>query len=104
MMDEISSEIINEMSDMIRQVQSLAKDAVLLIEPQVNQVIRSRVTDSKQIEVLLDKLVDYAGMDQKGLILFKRLCRYYFYIDPESTAEYIDIYRDLYDSVDDLGN
>ena len=103
-MDEISSEIINEMSDMIRQVQSLAKDAVLLIEPQVNQVIRSRVTDSKQIEVLLDKLVDYAGMDQKGLILFKRLCRYYFYIDPESTAEYIDIYRDLYDSVDDLGN
>jgi len=34
----------------------------------------------------------------EGLVLFKRLCRYYYAINPQVTVEYIGIYRDLYDS------
>ena len=49
------------------------------------------------------KLYLHANIMKKfnGLALFKRLCRYYFYIDPAATAEYICIYRDLYDNNDD---
>jgi hypothetical protein len=29
------------------------------------------------------------------LILYKKLCRYYFAIDPATTALYIDAYREM---------
>jgi hypothetical protein len=85
---------------MVRQIQKLNEITLAGIKPQLDNVIRNRITDSKTIEPLLDELLDCAGMSEEGLELFKRLCRYYFRIDPTTTAEYIYIYRDLYDSDD----
>jgi hypothetical protein len=73
---------------------------VTLIKPEVDAVIHNRVTDKRIIESLLDQLLNYAGMSESGLTLFKCLCRYYYYINLEVTAEYIYAYRDLYDSDD----
>ena len=86
---------------MAKRIQELNEIALAGIKPRLDNVIRNRITDSKTIERLLDELLDCAGMSEEGLMLFKRLCRYYFRIDPTATAEYIYIYRDLYDSDDD---
>ena len=94
----MNNDYMQEIGGMIKQVQEITKKAVSLIEPQVNAIIRNKMTDNNQIETLLDRLFDYAGMDENGLILFKRLCRYYYGLNPKVTADYIYAYRDLYDS------
>jgi len=100
MSDDISSDFIQEFGGTIENVQALVREAISFIEPEVNEIIRKRITDSKQVETLLDNLLNYAGMDNNGLYLFKRLCRYYYFINPEVTVEYVYTYRDLYDSDD----
>ena len=90
-----------EIGGMIKQIQELTKEAVSLVEPDVNYIIRNNITDRKQIEALLDRLLDYAGMDDNALLLFRRLCRHYYFINPRGTAEYVYSYRDMYDSEDD---
>ncbi len=35
--------------------------------------------------------------DSAMLRLYKKLCRYYFKIDPEATASYVYAYRDMWD-------
>ena len=98
---ELDPEFREAIFGLAKQIQELNKIALAAIKPRLDNVIRNRITDSKIIERLLDELLDCAGMSEEGLILFKRLCRYYFRIDPTATAEYIYIYRDLYDSYDE---
>ena len=98
---ELDPELRETIFGMVRQIQELNEIALAGIKPRLDNVIRNRITDSKTIERLLDELLDCAGMSEEGLVLFKRLCRYYFRIDPTATAEYIYIYRELYDSDDE---
>ena len=96
--DNTNADFMQDIRELAKQIKKITKEAVSLIEPQVNKVIRNKIKDNNQIELLLDRLLDYAGMDDDGLILFKRLCRYYYELNPKVTAEYIYFYRDLYDS------
>jgi alkyl hydroperoxide reductase subunit AhpC len=90
-----------EILELAKQIQELTDTGVAIIKPEVEAVIRNRITDENEIDRLLDRLLDYAGMSENGLALFKRLCRYYFTINPQVTAEYVYLYRDLYDSGED---
>jgi hypothetical protein len=40
--------------------------------------------------------------DEKILALYRKLCRYYFDINPQATAEYIQLYKKLYDEDEKL--
>ncbi len=101
MNDDIDKGFAQEIGGMIKQIQELTKEAVALVEPEVKYIIRNNVTDSKQIESLLDRLLDYAGMDDIALLLFRRICRHYYFINPKATATYVYAYRDMYDSETD---
>ena len=35
--------------------------------------------------------------DDGMLVLYKKLCRYYFDIDPKATVLYVQVYRDMWD-------
>jgi len=35
---------------------------------------------------------------EPALRLYKKLCRYYFHINPNATVKYVDAYRELCDS------
>jgi len=83
---------------MIESIQPLIRQNLSLLTNQVDVLIKDRERDDDRIQRLLDSLLDYAGMCDEGLILFKRLCRYYYGINPQVTAEYISIYHDLYGS------
>ena len=75
--------------------QALSEYAVL-----VNQIILSETKDHKVIEHTLDGLLDFC-FDDNLLILYNKLCRYYFYINPSATVFYINSYREMWDNETD---
>jgi hypothetical protein len=52
------------------------------------------------LSTLPDGLLDFC-FDPELLPLYKRLCRYYFDINPEATADYVGFYRELWDRDND---
>lgn len=77
----------------------LQRQQVATLEPVVQSLIHTRTRTAQEIERTLDLLLNCACLPE-GLVLFKKLCRYYFTIDPAVTAEYIYAYRDLWDTED----
>ena len=98
--NELDPEVREAIFGMVRQIQELNEIRLAIIKPRLENVIRNRITDRKIVEQLFDELIDCAGLSEEGVELFKRLCRYYFPIDPTATAKHICFYRELYDSND----
>ncbi|MBB6053929.1 hypothetical protein [Armatimonas rosea] len=92
-----SSEELEVFRGYAESFQALARQALPLYTDTVNTLIRDECRDRHQIEYTLDHLLDFC-YDAKMLVLYKRLCRYYFPLDPEATVSYIHAYRDLWDS------
>jgi len=78
-------------------LRSLSQQAVVQYAPIVEAIIHTRNRDVRHIEHTLDGLLDFCGYDS-ALQLYRRLCRHYFDIDPVATADYINAYRELWDS------
>jgi hypothetical protein len=79
------------------QLESLSRQAVQEYTPIVGSIIQTRNRDIRHIERTLDGLLSFCAFDP-ALKLYKRLCRYYYGIDPVATAEYVYAYRDMWDS------
>ena len=62
----------------------------------VSRICEVNIQDQNQIEHFLDYILDYC-YDEKMLLLFKKLCRHYYKIDPIATAEYVAIYKDMWE-------
>ena len=82
----------------------MAQSLVLLNEqayqvylPLVDSIIHTNSKEETEIGHLLDRILDIA-CSEKGLILYKKLCRYYWDINPNATAYYINAYREMWDS------
>jgi hypothetical protein len=75
----------------------LARRAVAKYTPLVDSLISRRSTDVRQIEHTLDGLLDFC-FDPEALVLFKRVCRIYYFIDPAAAADYVHMYRETWDS------
>ncbi len=80
---------------LVLQIQALNDMAVREYTPLVDDIC-SRIASQNEVERLLDYLFDFAGND-KILLLYRRVCRHYFKIYPESIAWYIMEYRKGYD-------
>jgi len=64
--------------------------------PEVEVIIKTKCRNEQQIERLLDKLLDLCSSDE-ALPLFKKLCRYYYSINPQVPVNYVDFYREMWD-------
>ena len=82
------------LADNMRDLQRQAAQQYL---PVVDDILRTRSRDTRHIEHTLDGLLQFCG-HEPVLQLFKKLCRYYWEIDPEATADYINAYREYWDS------
>jgi len=82
---------------LIEQIQKITQTEVLKYSVEINRIIDSNITTNNQIENLLDNMLDFCH-DDEMLFLFKKLCRYYYKINPQITAEYINIYREIWDN------
>jgi hypothetical protein len=91
------------MDDLVRSIGELAKARDKLARqaeqhygPEVKDVLRTQCRDANRIERLLDGILDFC-FDPAMLQLYKKLCRYYFVINPEATVSYVNAYREMWD-------
>ncbi len=92
-----------QMDDLVKSIGGLAKarnelahQAEQQYAPEVADILRTQCRDPKRIEHLLDGMLDFCFYPAM-LCLYKKLCRYYFEIDPKATASYVYVYRDMWD-------
>jgi hypothetical protein len=82
-----------------RSVRALQRRAAQEYQPVVDEILRTRSRDTRHIEHTLDGLLDFCGHEPM-LQLYKKLCRHYWDIDPAATADYVNAYREYWDSDD----
>lgn len=71
------------------------KQTLSLYTPTVNRIINTESKDENEIQHTLDTLLDIA-FDDDILLLYRKLCRYYYDVNPEDTAYYVITYRDMW--------
>ena len=89
--------LVEKLKPIIEAQQMLARRAEIEYTAQVNAIIQGQCKDAQHIEHVLTWMLDFC-FDDRMLELFKKLCRYYYRIDPEATASYVYFYRDMWDS------
>ena len=80
-----------------RGLWDLQRQAAQQYLPVVDDILRTRSRDTQHIEHTLDRLLDFCG-HEPVLRMYKNLCRHYWAIDPTATADYINAYREYWDS------
>jgi hypothetical protein len=89
--DALFEDVANKIGMIVEMTQTAIKRA----EPEVDWVIKTKSKDTKLIESLLDRLMDYSlQCADDGLPLFKKLLRYYLPINPPAVAEYSKCYHE----------
>ena len=82
---------------LIESARSLARRAVAEYAPVVDSILRAQSQDIHLIERTLDGLLDFC-FDPEALLLYRKLCRHYYFIDQAAASEYVDAYREMWDS------
>jgi hypothetical protein len=90
-------DILNKIMGLAENLRGLQELGVAQYTPVVERIISTRSRDTHHIQHTLDHLLDFA-CHPAGLVLYKALCRYYYTIDPAATADYINYYREMWDS------
>ena len=93
-MNDDAMQAIRTLAGSLRDLQRQAAQQYL---PVVDDILRTRSRDTQHIEHTLDGLLDFCG-HEPVLQLYKKLCRYYWDIDPAATADYVNAYREYWDS------
>ena len=88
-----------ELYDMCKNIIDLNKQRYVIIKDEIEDIIRNNLSDNMQIERKLDEMLDillfYEADD--SLLTFRKLCKYYFNINPQATVDYINYYREQND-------
>lgn len=88
--------LLDSVSEIAKSLMALGEMAAKAYEPIVNDLINSRCKDSMEIQRTMDYLLDFCG-NPAVLELFKKLCRYYYPLDPAATSEYIGFYLEQWE-------
>jgi len=89
-------DLAQSIAELARGTQNLAREAVRQYLAEVEDILKAQSRDSMRIERCLDGMLD-SCFDNGMLMLYNKLCRYYFPIDPEATASYVCAYRDMWE-------
>jgi hypothetical protein len=83
------------------QITALFRQAIQAANVAVDAIIQRGEQDTNRIEHQLDHMLGFC-CDPDMLLAFKRLCRYYFGIDPVATAGYVNAYQEMWDMPDEV--
>ena len=89
-------DLVQRIGELAKTSQKFAQQAVQQYSVEVEAILQSQNRDSQRIEMCLDGMLDFC-FDDGMLSLYKKLCRYYFDIDPQATASYVYSYREMWD-------
>ena len=88
-----------ELYDMCKTIIDLNKQKYEVIKDEIEKIIRDNIKDERYIQRKLDEMLDillfYENDD--SLLLFRRLCKYYFSINPIVATQYINYYKEQND-------
>ena len=87
-------ENIKELAHQLNQLTSVARSQ---FEKEVNHIIDNKISDDGIIQHTLDSMLSFC-FDKEILVFYKSLCRHYFYLNAAATVDYINLYRELWDS------
>ena len=99
MSDDDAMQTIRTLAGSMRDIQ---RQAAQQYKPVVDDILLTRSQDIRRIEHTLDRLLDFCGR-KPVLQLYKKLCRHYWNIDPATTADYVNAYREYWDSDEQAG-
>ncbi|MEI6279430.1 MAG: hypothetical protein WCQ16_08620 [Verrucomicrobiae bacterium] len=94
---KLSSNAPENRNHIAGSLHALNRQAVREYTPIVEGILRSHSRDADHIEHTLDGLVSFCGY-APALVLYKKLCRHFWEIDPAATAWHIHAYREMWDS------
>ena len=92
---EKEEQLFNAIAELLNSRNQLAQQALGGFWHEISEIIRTKNHD--KIEHLFDRMLDYR-FDDEVLVEYKRILRYYYPINPESVAFYVEHYRKMYDS------
>jgi hypothetical protein len=95
--EENTRNFLENIKPLIEEIALIHHKAYYEYKPHVEHLIASKKTDDNTIQKILDYLLDHACNDEV-LLLYKKLCRYYWDINPQATADYINYYREMWDN------
>ena len=89
-------DLVKSIGELAKARNQLARQAEQQYTFEVEAILKAQSRDPQQIEHLLDGMLDFC-FDSAMLSLYKKLCLYYFKINPGATASYVYAYRDMWD-------
>ena len=98
-MDLKMDNLVQRIGEPAEDAQQLARQAVQQYAAEVEAILKVQSRDLQRIERCLDGILDFC-FDDEMLSLYKKLCRYYFEINPEATVSYVHFYREMWDEQD----
>ena len=89
-----------ELYDMCKAIIDLNKQRYIIVKSEIESIINNRIKDEIYIQRKLDEMLEILLFYEtdEALLLFRRLCKYYFDINPQATADYINYYREQNDA------
>ena len=92
--------LIAEIDEIVKRIKGLYDLAYTQYSHAVDEVISGRLTDEKQIEHILDGIIDY-GNYPRFWVLSKRLCRHIYYEYPQLVGSFVHMFRALFEEKED---
>lgn len=89
-------DLVKSIGELAKTRNQIARRAERQYTLEVEAILKAQSRDPQRIEHVLDGMLDFC-FDPAMLSLYKKLCRYYFKIDPEATASYVYAYREMWD-------
>lgn len=83
---------LDEIKDTVSKITDLYDIAYTQYASIVDEVLAGRLTTEKQIEQILDGILDF-GDDLRFLELSKKLCRHIYYQYPQLVGDYVHMFR-----------
>lgn len=93
---ELDERTKKEISELAGSLNAIAQQVHDIYLPIVDDACRRKLPED-QVSGIMEYLLNYAAFPNI-LTLYKKMCRNYIYVYPECIAEYIEIYRELYDN------
>lgn len=84
--------LLDEIKDIVGKITDLYDLAYEQYSRAVDEVLAGRLTNEKQIEQILDGILDF-GDDLRFLELSKKLCRHIYYQYPQLVGDYVHMFR-----------
>lgn len=92
MKEQSYSECFEAVKETTQAITKLMDKAVEQYTTLVDAVIARHITDEREIERILDGLLDF-GADTRCIDIYRKLCRHVFYNYPQMVGEHVALWK-----------